>query len=39
MITEMKHFRLDNKAKKISFKKKSIKEKEMRNQSKNVRKV
>lgn len=39
MITEIKHFRLDNKAKKISFKKQSIKEKEMRNQSKNVRKV
>ena len=37
MITEMKHFRLGNKAKKISFKKQSIKEKEIRNQSKNIR--
>lgn len=35
----MKNFRLGNRAEKISFKKKSIKEKEMENQSKNIRKL
>lgn len=39
MITEMKICRVGNKAGEISFKKKSIKEKEMESQSKNRRKL